>query len=193
MDKTGSTTNIGFVYEANFQEFSDIIKLCFKYLNISKINEANYTFDCEKEWVKLKEISISDEFLLKLYNAQMFNLNIEFTINNKNALVLIEKGILLNNQAIVLCFYDKYMLEVICNNDLQRYTEFCINLIEDIFTSVKALEYVFCDNNAYFKYSLAEILGGKHNEYSLIFIPQKNNELKMLKSSWEIDGFTERG
>lgn len=203
MDKTGSLTYIGLVYEKKYETFRRILQSIFNILNVTKIDGIRFSFDSEN-WTSADSGLIFNETLLKdLYNSEMFDIEAEIDIKDNKSLLTVSKEVLDSEQAIMLGFYDNCMFKSFAGergldaesdylNALKIYTDFCIDLVKKICSVVNEIEYAFCDNDAMLEYRFKDIQNGKSKEYSLVFIPEKGGNLKILKSNWEIDGMTKR-
>lgn len=198
MNKEGSVTVVGFVLKKDYLNFISLFKQILNVLKEYKIEGLKYSSDGENWRIIYAEDINREEIFEILFNAQLFNMDIEMSLNGIKTTLLIEKTEFKDCLSIDCCFYDNYMFASMLNNEidndytfaLEKYTEFCIMFVIKV-SQVANFDYAYCDNDASSEYKLSEIMDGTSEEYSLIFIPD-DNQIRILKSNWEIDGFTNR-
>lgn len=84
------------------------------------------------------------------------------------------------------------ILETHSKEEIEYVTEELIATMMRIYKYSK-YDYAFCDHEAEFKYSLLSLKKLEENTYSIVVIPNSNNNLfTVIKSDWNIDGLTGR-
>ncbi|AKB28469.1 hypothetical protein MSSIT_1750 [Methanosarcina siciliae T4/M] len=84
------------------------------------------------------------------------------------------------------------LLETHSKEEIGYMTEELIDTMMSIYKYSK-YDYTFCDQEAEFKYSLSSLKKLKEDVYSIVIIPDSdNNSFTVIKSDWNIDGLTGR-
>ncbi|MCY9591358.1 Imm64 family immunity protein [Paenibacillus chitinolyticus] len=89
----------------------------------------------------------------------------------------------------LVSFRESEVLPDYSEESLETATETIVKLVAEIYPTLQ-FDYAFCDLEAQIEFSPREF---KPERYSLSFWPDlSNGELKVTKSSWHINGLTER-
>ena len=84
------------------------------------------------------------------------------------------------------------LLETHSKEEIGYMTEELIATMMSIYNYSK-YDYTFCDQEAEFKYTLSSLKELKEDVYSIVIIPDSdNNSFTLIKSNWNIDGLTGR-
>lgn len=197
----GSYITIGFVYaKCNLERLENEFKNLSNYL-IKKINKVKSIKACKdtdgEEWIEynqFKNQQIGDlcDILTKNYYGQIvFESNI-LGIGDLEVSIRIEKeedyfGYLLDISEIKL-------LKTRGIEELNSITERIITFIITL-NKIIEFDYAFCDSEAEIQYSPSEVNDLRNNVHSIVVIPafvEKEKKHEVIKSSWHIDGLTNR-
>lgn len=180
---TGSHIGLGIVFLKDKQETikNALLELTKKYVS----KEYTITNYCNKtdESKEYSTKDLTDECIEELIVKDYFTIKFETQILNEKTQILISNNIIEKNYAIQINFHEESLLNCF-NNNYSECTKYIDNLVVSLLEKFK-FEYAFCDNNAIFEIS------DKDQNYSLVYTP-KNQNLEVVRQSWEIDGFSER-
>ncbi|SDG59688.1 Immunity protein 64 [Fontibacillus panacisegetis] len=188
----GSTINIGLVYN----DSKAIGKILEKLLGLVVENNGHFQSVkfCEdydgESWIELDYPNMDTTFIDKMtksYFVQIQSCLDLFQIEQLKTDIRIEKYD--EFFGLLLLFNEDEILPNYSIESLEKITNSIINFIVEVHP-VLNFDYAFCDHEAEIEYSPKEF---KPEKYSLSFLPNlTNGVLGVRKSSWEINGLTER-
>lgn len=198
----GSFISIGFVYN-NWQMEKIVIELenLTKYLitNNGSILNIKYSKDVDGEkWIEYDHIgnileeNIFESIAMGFYGQIELNCNM-FDLNNLKVTIRLQK----EESGYFGFLFDISEDDLIKKNTLEELnsiTEKVIDYIVDMHNII-SYEYAFCDHEGEIQYSPEEFRKIDEQTYSVVILPMYENEentFNIIKSSWHIDGLTER-
>ncbi|WP_405079901.1 Imm64 family immunity protein [Paenibacillus chitinolyticus] len=188
----GSYINVGLVYsstEANEAHLKKLIELLIE--NEGRIENVKFCEDVDGErWVQYdfphNDPAIFEKLTRSYYgHIDLFADLVPF--KGLNVEIEIEKCE--GYSGFLVSFRESEMLPDYSEESLETATETVVKLVAEIYPALQ-FDYAFCDLEAHIEFSPREF---KPERYSLAFWPDlSNGELKVTRSSWHINGLTER-
>ncbi|BCN29440.1 Imm64 family immunity protein [Anaeromicropila herbilytica] len=193
----GSYISVGFIYDKiSIDNIKNKMKSLIDFI-VSKKGEIKRAKICKDiygdEWIEyeLNDNTQIDNMLVLLAEHYFGQIEIEtnlFDLMNLDITVHVEKeegyfGFILDISESA--FYKDSL------NMVNSYTDKFIDLMKK-FYKCSAYNYAFCDNEAEIKYSPLAFRNLNKRVYSLAILPVHNNNLRVIKSEWNIDGITNR-
>jgi hypothetical protein len=160
-----------------------------------KINKVKFSKDWDgNEWVEdILDNKCINDFYSSLCNGYFGELHIICNILNVHKLnvclrVKKEKKYF----GLLLDIDEEELIGVHSSENIDKITDKVIEFLNELYkTSV--FEYAICDNEVEIQYSPEEFQSISEAVYSIAALPEKNRKsLKIIKSSWHIDGLTIR-
>lgn len=199
----GSNISIGFIYERFTQErivkeLGNIIKYLF--VHDIRITKMKVSKDIDGEdWIEYDSINTFQldsvfSMLAEYYYGQLEVSSNVLGCNNLAITIRVEKEAEKDYFGFLLDISEEELIKFNSIDEINKVTERIIDFIIDIH-SCSGYDYAICDNEAEIQYSPAEFGNLAKAIYSIAIIPSitnNSNVLKVIKSSWNIDGLTSR-
>lgn len=194
----GSYIGIGLVYnDIQGDRLEKELKNVINYLisHDGNINSIKYSKDDDgNEWVEDSlDNKCVDDFYSSLCNGYFGELHIFSNILNVqklNVYLRVEKA--KKYFGLLLDISEEELIGVNSSENINRITDKIIEFLNELYKS-SVFEYAICDNEVEIQYSPEEFKSISEAVYSIVALPEKNREsLKIIKSSWHIDGLTTR-
>jgi|LSQX01.3.fsa_nt_gb hypothetical protein len=194
----GSYIGIGLVYDdipgdRLERELRNIVNYLVSY--DGSINSIKFSKDEDgNEWVEdsLNNKSVEDFYssLCNGYFGQLHMICNILGIQKLNVCIRVEKT--KNYFGLLLDISEEELIGVSSSENINRITDKIIVFLNELY-EVSVFEYALCDNEAEIQYSPTEFQSLSEEVYSIVVLPDEDKKnLKIIKSSWHIDGLTTR-
>ncbi len=194
----GSYIGIGLIYDDIPRdrlegELRNVVNYLISY--DGSINSIKFSKDENgNEWVEdsLNNKSVEDFYssLCKGYFGQLHMICNILGIQKLNVCIRVEKA--KNYFGLLLDISEEELIGVSSSENINRITNKIIEFLHELYEA-SVFEYAFCDNEAEIQYSPIEFQSLSEKVYSIVALPDEDKKnLKIIKSSWHIDGLTTR-
>ncbi len=193
----GSYIGIGLVYNGTGDRLERELRNVVNYIISHDGSINSFKFSKDEEGNEWEEDSLDNKGVNNFYSSlcngyfgQLHMICNILSIQKLNVCIRVEKA--KNYFGLLLDIGEEELIGIGSSKIINKITDKIIEFLNELY-EVSAFEYAICDNEAEIQYSPIEFQALSEEVYSIVALPVEDKEnLKIIKSSWHIDGLTTR-